>query len=205
MYETDDVEWDKIINGLCEDEAVRKEIQHHMAVALAFAANSNPPYFHGKGDNNLSIWPNALDSGRLPDETIEREPKMPQPVCNYRKPRVEWYGTATKAYSLGTGYQPFHFEVLGDTVETFKGKRFIAVSEYETDKMDSDFLMKLTGGTMTTRTLNKGEPWKPQGEIIFMGGSKPPRINEKDKDTLDKVQRIVFHPAEPASARESDN
>lgn len=140
---------------------------------------------HGKGDNNTSVF---LD-----------EPKtaqMPQKVCNYRKSRVEWYGTATKAYSLGTGYQPLHFEVLGDTVETFKGKRFIAVSEYETDKMDSDFLMKLTGGTMTTRTLNKGEPWKPQGEIIFMSGSKPPRINEKDKDTLDKVQGIVFHPAE---------
>lgn len=129
---------------------------------------------------------------------IKEEPptELPPKVCNYRKPKVYWFGEAGNnvPYSIGTGAA--HFAVIGDTVEGLRGRRFIGISEpveQHWDMIDNDFLHRLTGDVwVETRTLNKSsKTWEPQGEI-FIGGSKPLKINEKSEEQIERVKGIEF-------------
>lgn len=143
--------------------------------------------FHGTGDNNTSVF---VD-----------KPKLPQKICNYRKPKVYWFGElhgSNNLYHNPDFTMTRHWEVLGDRVEPFRGKRFIGISEPdESEKIDNDFPKRFTGDEwVETRTLSTEEfKWTPQGEIFIMSG-KPLKINEKDKDTVEQVERISYPPAE---------
>ena len=162
----------------------------------------------------IRLHANALDSGKMGVIVLENETptKLPQKICTYQKRKVNWYGTATPAYSLGVGAAHFDvsklflkgrdpkeglsvFPAMGSTTgryeesDPFKGKRFIGVSEPpEGDKIDNDFLMRFTGDDwVETRTL-KGKPtWKPQDKI-FIASGRPLKINEKGSNSI--VKRI---------------
>ncbi len=164
--------------------------------------------------------------GYLKDESSV---KVPKKVCNYRKPKVYWFGEAGNnvPYSVGTGashwavvqsmklhykledyfaeykdesleisnsYKDSFYKALGDDIESFKGKRFIGISEPEaSNKLAEDFMKKITGDVWTeTRTLDaSSKKWVPQGEIIVTSG-KPLKINEKSKEALEQVERIKY-------------
>jgi hypothetical protein len=199
MYESNDVEWDKILDAIYEDEAVREEIKKRL---LELLIHGDTKTFHNNGDNNLSIWPNALDSRKMGVVSLKADPptSLPKPVCKYRKAKVYWFGELHGSNNLT--YNPHytgarHWEVKGDRVETFKGKRFIAISEpTEAEQVDSDFLKRFTGDEwVETRTLKGPHKWEPQGEIFVMSG-RPLKINNKDKDTLEQVAAISYPPAE---------
>jgi hypothetical protein len=191
MFETNDVEWDKILNGLYEDEAVRKEIQDKLLEVLIYGGRN---YL----DNNTSIHPNALDIRRVPTE-------LPQKICDYRKPKVYWFGELHGSNNLyhNEGFEVSrHWAVERGMImhykleEHFESKRFIDISEpveQYWEEVDNDFLKSFTGEAwVETKTLNsKTSQWKPQGEV-FIGGSRPLKINEKDKETLEQVERIEY-------------
>ena len=133
----------------------------------------------------------------------EEAAKLPQKICNYRKPRVEWFGTETPKYSLSDG--AFHWMVKADVLtvkgldpkyglsvfppmgtttgrfkdaDPFKGRRFIGISE-STEWVE-------------TRTLDgSSKAWEPQGEIFVMSG-KPLKINDKSKEIIEQVKRITY-------------
>lgn len=141
----------------------------------------------------------ALDKRKLGTGVIKAETptELPPKICNYRKPKVYWFGEAgnNTNYSIGTGAA--HFAVVGDAIEGLRGKRFIGISEpTESDQFDNDFLKRFTGDEwVETQTLKGPRKWEPQGEIFIMSG-KPLKINDKDKDTVAAVKRISFPSAE---------
>lgn len=138
---------------------------------------------------------NSLDNCKLGVGKLEvtAPTKLPQKICNYRKPKLEWYGE--RQYGVIRNYHGSrHWSVIGDVVEEYKGKRFIGISEpTETEKMDSDFLMKFTGDDwVETRTLDvSSKTWVPQGKIFVTSG-KPLKINDKSKETIERVQDITY-------------
>jgi phage/plasmid-associated DNA primase len=78
--------------------------------------------------------------------------------------------------------------------DTFKGRRFIAVSEPPmNDPIDNEFLKKFTGDDwVETRTLNvKSSGWVPQG-VVYIASNKPLKINTRDKAIVKRVQMIEF-------------
>lgn len=78
--------------------------------------------------------------------------------------------------------------------DSFKGRRFIGISEpSHTEKIDDDFLKKYTGDVwVETRTLNvKSSGWVPQG-VCFVASNSPLRINTRDKAIVERVQLIEF-------------
>lgn len=78
--------------------------------------------------------------------------------------------------------------------DSFKGSRFIGISEpSHTEKIDDDFLKRFTGDVwVETRTLNvKSSGWVPQG-VVFVASNQPLRINTRDKAVVERVQLIEF-------------
>lgn len=164
--------------------------------------------------------------------------KLPQKVCNYRKPKVHWFGELhdsnnyiwndgfvrsshwlvgadrltikgrdpkdglsvffdeykDESLEMANSYEDDFYRLLGDDIESFKGKRFIGISEpTESEQFDSSFMKKITGDVWAeTRTLDvSSKSWVPQGQI-FIGGSKPLKINEKSKETIERVKDITY-------------
>lgn len=80
-----------------------------------------------------------------------------------------------------------------EAADPFKGKRFIGISEpAESEQIDNDFLKRFTGDEwVETRTLSKPHVWKPQGKIFVTSG-KPLKINDKSKETIERVERIEY-------------
>ena len=184
-------EFDDLIETLMEDEAFKAEYLHHVAVGLTFGRQG---YGKGMRAKEKRMWEyyksvpvtNSLDSGRLGTFSIKAEPptKLPQKVCNYRKKPVYWYGTNNHAYfDYSVGYETVkRWAVFGDTVEGYKGKRFIGISEpTATDVVDQEFLKRFTGDEwVETKTYDKkSATWKPLGEVFVMSG-KLPKINDRD-------------------------
>lgn len=153
----------------------------------------------------------------------EEAVKVPQKICGYRKPKVYWFGeTGTNVpYSLGN--RSAHFAVLERKLEDFfaeyvkeslemansfeadplKGRRFIGINEpTDSEQIDNDSLKRLTGDEWTeARTLDvSSKAWVPQGKL-FIGGSKPLKINEKSKEIIEQVKRIEY-PVVPSSGRD---
>lgn len=119
--------------------------------------------------------PRTLDNGRLGVGTLQAKPRttLPQKVCNYGKPKLEWYGQAASSnFIWNDGYtMSRHWDInpgsltvrgsdpsqnmsvfsVGDTVETFRDKRFISIDDSEEYR---------------TRTLHHGEPWEPKGQLV---------------------------------------
>lgn len=135
-----------------------------------------------------------LTVGYLRDETAT---KLPPKICNYRKPKLYWYGELHRSNNFvhnPSMQRSSHWAVAGTRVGSFKGKRFIGISEpTEIEKMDSDFLKRLTGDDwVETRTSNvSSKSWVPQGKIFVMSG-KPLKINDKSKETIERVQDITY-------------
>lgn len=78
--------------------------------------------------------------------------------------------------------------------DTFKGRRFIGISEpSHTESIDDDFLKRFTGDDwVETRTLNvKSTGWVPQG-VVFVASNKALKINTRDKAIVNRVQLIEF-------------
>ncbi len=175
---------------------------------------------------------NSLDSRKMGVGILKAKPltKLPPKICNYRKPKLYWFGELHGSNNLvhNPGYSgnARHWDVfanklklitsdypamsmmpyikgadqskgtsmhVGDTVEEYKGKRFIGISELtETEQIDNDFLKRFTGDDwVETRTLSKPHVWKPQGKIFVTSG-KPLKINDKSKETIERVERIEY-------------
>lgn len=152
--------------------------------------------------NYWDAVPNALDSRKLGTFTLDAEQPtaLPPKICTYRKPKLYWFGEVhgsnnfiwDEGYTMGR-----HWSVIGDTVEEYnplKGRRFISEPEEQNwDNVDNEFLKKLTGDEwVETKTCDKkSSEWKPQGKIIVMSG-KPLRMNNKDKETIERVEGIEY-------------
>lgn len=202
---TDDA-FEDMLKTLSADAGVQAEIYKEMSRRLLGGGSEWGAYWDDVGTvirNN----PNSLDNGRLGTGTIKLDPptELPQKICDYRKPKVYWFGTLHESNNLyrNEGFsvsRHWHIEqgmmLHYDLEEHFEGRRFIGISEpveQHWDMIDNDFIHRLTGDIwVETRTLNKSsKAWEPQGEI-FIGGSKPLKINEKSEEQIERVKGIEF-------------
>lgn len=183
----------ELVDALMEDEAFRAEYQRHLLYALIHGRQGYGKNMSAKQKLMADI--SSLDNVKLNVGTLHgsRVAKLPQRVCNYRKPKVDWYGpkqwTAKDVYLKGRDPK--------DGLSVFSGKRFIAISEpAESEQFDQDYLKRFTGDEwVETKTYNsRAEAWKPQAELYIMSG-KPLKINEKDEETIERVKRIEFREA----------
>ena len=155
MYESDDVEWDKILDGLYEDEKVKKELQRHLVFSLLYGRQGYGKNFElSRQLRQQASWFGEITGNSNVVGAAKRDdrPTLPQKICNYRKLKVDWYGTETPKYSLRSGSAHFDvskmfikgrdpkdglsvFPPMGSTTgrkeeaNPLKGKRFIGVSE----------------------------------------------------------------------------
>lgn len=78
--------------------------------------------------------------------------------------------------------------------DAFRGLRFVAVSEPDTDrKVDDSFLKKFTGGdTLSTRNLHaRSVEWKSQG-VLFFATNHDLKFNTSDKAILERFATVEF-------------
>lgn len=172
--------------------------------------------------NYWDAVPNTLDNGKLGVGTLYGKVVLPPKICHYRKPKLYWFGEVhgsnnfvwnegftmarhwaispdrltLKGRNPSEGLSVWPAAPMGSTTgrNPLAGKRFIGISEpTEHGAVDSDFFKRFTGDEwVETKTFNKkSSEWKPQGEI-FIGGSQPLRMNNKSKETIERVQRIEF-------------
>jgi hypothetical protein len=122
-------------------------------------------------------------------ETLRLKPQMPQKICNYRKPKLYWFGElhGSNNFVHNAGMRASHWAVtqgkmqhlaMGTTTGRFadadplKNRRLVPISEY-TEWVE-------------TRTLDvSSKAWEPKGEIFVMSG-KPLKINDKSKETIER-------------------
>lgn len=144
------------------------------------------------GTNGNSVW------------TEDAKPQMPQKICNYRKPKVHWYGTETPRYSLGSGFEPFHWKITADmlTVKGMDPKYGLSVFPpmgtttgrfANADPLKGRRIVSISEATeFETRTLDvNSKAWEPKGELFVMSG-KPLKINDKSKETIERVKDITY-------------
>lgn len=192
-------DWDNIIEMLYEDERVKERLYRDVMSSLIFGRQGfgknlataekirKQAAFYG------SIYDNSLDSREMGSFTIKKDvpTTLPQKVCNYRKPKLYWFGELHGSNNLvynpgfewnseGWNLQSRHWSVY----DTFQGKRFVGISEPDvSEKLDDKFLlMSFTGDEwVETKTYPKGGfNWSPQAGLHFMSGSKLPQIKDKD-------------------------
>lgn len=168
-------DWDNIIEMLYEDERVKERLYRYVMSSLIFGRQgfgknyATAEKIRHQAALYSSIYDNSLDSREMGSFTIKKDvpTTLPQKVCNYRKSKVDWYGTETPRYSLRSG--PAHFDVSRMILKGRDPKDGLSV------------FVKEIGDEIETRTYHKGDfNWSPQGEIILMSGSKLPQIKDKD-------------------------
>ena len=171
MYETNDVEWDKILDGLYEDEKVKKELQRHLVFSLLYGRQGYGKNFElSRQLRQQASWFGEITGNSNVVGAAKRDdrPTLPQKVCNYRKPRVAWYGVAQltpERYMRNLSSAP------GSHHNALWGKRFIAISEpTESDKFDQDSLKRLTGDEWVETRTSKFKPstWEPKGTLYVL-------------------------------------
>lgn len=196
-----------VVEALMEDEGFRAEYRRHLLFGLIYGRQG-----FGK---NMRAAAKLRDQAKWWAVSGERRP-FPQKICNYQRPKVYWFGElhGSNNFIHNEGFSiARHWDIkpdalyirganpnngtsihIGDTVEEYKSKRFIGVSEPPMgDAIDNDFLMKFTGDDwVETKTLNrKSSEWKPQGKI-FIASGQPLRMHNEDKETIERVKEITY-------------
>jgi hypothetical protein len=187
-------DWDNIIEMLYEDERVKERLYRDVMSSLIFGRQGFGKNYATAGKIRQQaalysrIYDNSLDSREMGSFTIKKDvpTTLPQKVCNYRKPKLYWFGelhgSNNLVYNPGFEWNSEGWNPQSRHWSVFQGKRFVGISEpAESEKFDQDSLMRFTGDEIETRTYHKGDfHWSPQAELHFMSGSKLPQIKDKD-------------------------
>lgn len=218
-YYDNDQRWFVMRNCVLDLDDLRKSTPDNIVFTLLEHSPSRPvtKYFDAEyiHDANLTHWDGFLERS-IPNRAMRRylrkvtgaammgSSKLRTIPNLYGPPgsgKSVFINTMFKLGKEGAGYSCMPdskavVKVSGQNFEqdSFKGRRFIGISEpSHTEKIDDDFLKKFTGDVwVETRTLNvKSSGWVPQG-VVFVASNQPLRINTRDKAIVERVQLIEF-------------
>lgn len=174
---------DDMIDAMMEDDEFRAEYQRHLLYALIHGRQGYGKNLRAKEEfmAEISNLDNVQRPATLSADRIAK-PKMPQKVCNYRKPKLEWYGTQVWASGYYPNWVARHWDIRPDAL-------YIRGAD---PNNGTSIFGKDDGIRGTTKTLShKTNPWKPKGELFISSGKKL-QTHVKDKDTVERVKRIEF-------------
>jgi hypothetical protein len=135
------------------------------------------------------IWSYYNKVGPFPyAERLSRRPKMPQKICNYRKPKLQWYGRQMSTNFVWnpdytgsyTGWGSNGSSVFAKGLDQRYGKSMEIANTLARKGLKSEnvlYIDTLEGKALDSKSIT----WEPLGEI-YIASAKPLRINEKVKD-----------------------
>ena len=158
--------WSKFLNSSLPDPELRRFLATVTGAAfLGISKLKTIPVLKGKKDSGKTIYIDTIHT------------------------LAGGYGGQpdTSAINKASGGQNFE-------QDAFRGLRFAAVSEPDSDrKVDDSFLKKFTGGDiLSTRNLHaRSVQWKSQG-VIFFATNRNLKYNTFDKAILDRFATVEF-------------